>query len=334
MDYSTTGSSSEALATVASLKKTLTSEEIPLARRFRALFSLKHLACLNPATEQTLPAIEAIAAAFSSPSALLKHELAYCLGQTKNLKSVPFLRDVLEDRQEDPMCRHEAAEALGALGDVGSLEILKALRDDPSEPDVVRETAEISMDRIAWGESEQGKAEKLKTSDFASIDPAPPFPMSQQQTSIPQLKDTLIDTSLPLFQRYRAMFTLRDLASPPDLPTAVPAVLAIAEGFKDPSALFRHEIAFVFGQLCHPASIPSLVDTLSNTSEAGMVRHEAAEALGSLGDEEGVEDALKKFIDDPEQVVRDSIIVALDMAEFEKNGEKEYALLPDTAVQA
>ena len=60
-----------------------------------------------------------------------------------------------------------------------------------------------------------------------------------------------------------------------------------------------------------------------------MVRHEAAEALGSLGDEEGVEDVLKKFIDDPEQVVRDSIIVALDMADFEKNGEAEYATIEE-----
>ena len=59
-----------------------------------------------------------------------------------------------------------------------------------------------------------------------------------------------------------------------------------------------------------------------------MVRHEAAEALGSLGDEEGVEDVLRKFLDDPEQVVRESIVVALDMAEFEKNGEMEYAFIP------
>ena len=65
-----------------------------------------------------------------------------------------------------------------------------------------------------------------------------------------------------------------------------------------------------------------------------MVRHEAAEALGSLGEEDGVEEALKKFLNDPEQVVRDSIIVALDMAEFEKKGEKEYALLPETAQTA
>lgn len=125
------------------------------------------------------------------------------------------------------------------------------------------------------------------------------------------------------------MFALRDLCSPPDLPTAVPAVQALARGFSDPSALFRHEIAFVFGQLSHPASIPSLVETLSNAKEASMVRHEAAEALGSLGDEEGVEDTLKRFLNDPEQVVRESVIVALDMAEFEKNGEVEYAIVPE-----
>lgn len=125
------------------------------------------------------------------------------------------------------------------------------------------------------------------------------------------------------------MFALRDLSSPPDLITAVPAIKALAQGLADPSPLFRHEIAFVFGQLSHPASIPSLAATLANTREESMVRHEAAEALGSLGDEEGVVDLLKTFLDDPEQVVRDSVIVALDMAEFEKNGEKEYATLGD-----
>ena len=169
---------------------------------------------------------------------------------------------------------------------------------------------------------------------FRSIDPAPALPQASQKLSIEHLEKTLLDTSLPLFQRYRAMFALRDLSSPPDLPTAVPAIHALAKGFKDPSALFRHEIAFVFGQLSHPASIPSLVETLSDTNEVSMVRHEAAEALGSLGDEEGVEETLKKFLNDPEQVVRESVIVALDMAEFEKNGEVEYAIVPEAQVVA
>ncbi len=176
---------------------------------------------------------------------------------------------------------------------------------------------------------EMGCADEVTWSDFASIDPAPPLPESSLACTIPELQTKLLDTRSPLFERYRAMFALRDLASPPDLPTAIPAVHALASGFADPSPLFRHEIAFVFGQLSHPASIPSLIETLSNTKEESMVRHEAAEALGTLGDEDGVEDLLKGFLNDPEQVVRDSVVVALDMADFEKKGEKEYATIDD-----
>jgi deoxyhypusine monooxygenase len=163
-------------------------------------------------------------------------------------------------------------------------------------------------------------------SNFTSIDPAP---TSEQSETIEALEKSFLNPKLPLFLRYRAMFGLRDLASPPDLPTAVPAIEALAKGFTDPSALFRHEIAFVFGQLSHPASIPALTAALSDLSEESMVRHEAAEALGSLGDEEGVEDTLKRFLNDKEQVVRESVVVALDMAEFEKGDETEYALMPE-----
>ena len=314
--------------TILTLRKTLTSETQPLAKRFRALFSLKHLAAQKPATPQTIPAIEAIAAAFISPSALLKHEVAYCLGQSGKDEAVPFLRAVIEDKEEDAMCRHEAAEALGALNDFSSLDLLRQRRDDVEEEEVVRETCEIAIERIEWEHSPARTAEKLKNSNFESIDPAPPLAASTTTPSIPELQHTLLDTSLPLFQRYRAMFALRDLASPPDLATAVPAVQALAQGFHDPSALFRHEIAFVFGQLSHPASIPSLVEVLSDRKEASMVRHEAAEALGSLGEEEGVEDVLRRFLDDEEQVVRESVVVALDMAEFERSGEVGYATVP------
>jgi len=153
--------------------------------------------------------------------------------------------------------------------------------------------------------------------------------VSSPKHSVPDLQKILLDASLPLFQRYRAMFALRDLASPPGLPTAIPAIEALASGFDDPSALFRHEIAFVFGQLSHPASIPSLAATLGKKDEASMVRHEAAEALGSLGNEPEVEEILKRFSNDPEQVVRESIFVALDMAEYEKRGDMEYALIPE-----
>lgn len=315
-------------ATVQSLRESLCSESTPLPVRFRALFSLKHVATTgDPAT--AIAAIEAIAAGFASPSALLKHELAYCLGQTKNEAAVNPLRDVLSDLNEDPMCRHEAAEALGALGNSENLEILKYFRDREGEEVVVTETCEIAIDRIEWESSQERQQEKLRQSDFASIDPAPPLPDSGN--TVEDLGKTLMDTTQPLFMRYRAMFALRDLASPPDCPTAVPAVLALAKGFADSSALFRHEIAFVFGQLSHPASIPALTGALSNVEEASMVRHEAAEALGSLGEEEGVEEVLKRFLHDKENVVRESVIVALDMAEYEQSGNAEYALIPEAA---
>ncbi|KAH8596057.1 armadillo-type protein [Bisporella sp. PMI_857] len=315
--------------TILSLRKTLSSESEPLARRFRALFSLKHVASSpSSSTTNIVAAIQAIAAAFSSPSALLKHELAYCLGQTKNLEAIQFLREVLQRRDEDPMCRHEAAEAMAAIGDEGCLGLLRDVLKDDKEEVVVRETCEISIARIEWANSEEGKKEqeRLRQSDFASIDPAPP---AERSATVENLEKDLLDTEKPLFIRYRAMFGLRDLASPPDLPTAVPAVLALAKGFTDPSALFRHEIAFVFGQLSHPASIPALTACLGNLREASMVRHEAAEALGSLGEEDGVEKTLREFLHDKEQVVRESVEVALDMAEFEKSGELEYALIPE-----
>ena len=162
-DYGKLPTDSEEPDPIAPLRAALVSEATPLAVRFRALFSLKHHASEKPPTLYTLPAIHAIAAAFSSPSALLKHELAYCLGQTSNLAAVPFLRMVLEDGGEDPMCRHEAAEALGALGDQESLGLLRGFRDDAGEAEVVRETCEIAVGRIEWEHSTERKVERLKT---------------------------------------------------------------------------------------------------------------------------------------------------------------------------
>jgi deoxyhypusine monooxygenase len=145
--------------TILALRKSLTDEGNSLAVRFRALFSLKHLAT-QP--ETALAAIRAIAAALSSQSALLKHELAYCLGQTKNPAVVPFLRAVLAQADEEPMCRHEAAEALAAVGDVDSLDLLRAYRDDAEEPSVVRETCDVAVAKLEWEQSAEGRAELLR----------------------------------------------------------------------------------------------------------------------------------------------------------------------------
>ncbi|KAF3163711.1 deoxyhypusine hydroxylase [Orbilia oligospora] len=299
------------METVSQLQTVLCDESANLALRFRALFSLKHLG-----VNGDLKAIDAIAAAFSSESALLKHELAYCLGQTKNDYAIKPLRERLDDLNEAAICRHESAEALAAIGGADSLPLLRKYLDDPEE--AVRQTCELSIAKIEYDLSEQAKNEDLQKSAFASIDPAPPLPSKIK--SISELQDTMNDQSLTLFYRYRAMFRLRDIGTPE-------AIDALASGFADSSALFRHEIAFIFGQMSDPHSKDALLKVLADTKEDGMVRHEAAEALGSIGLPE-IDEELLKYINDPEKLVRDSAIVALDMSEFEKSGELEYALIP------
>ena len=78
----------------------LNSSSTPLADRFRALFTLKNLG--GPA------AIEAIGRGFSDPEngALIKHELAYCLGQMGDASAIPILTTVLTTVDEDPMVRN------------------------------------------------------------------------------------------------------------------------------------------------------------------------------------------------------------------------------------
>ncbi|CDR39956.1 CYFA0S04e00892g1_1 [Cyberlindnera fabianii] len=293
------------------------SGDVKLAVRFRALFNLKSIGSeFKEDPERANTAVKYIGECFRDDSELLKHEVAYVLGQTKNLAGAQILRDVLIDEQgQQCMVRHEAAEALGALNDVESLPLLeKYFKNDPLLE--IRQTCELAIERIKWETSEKANTEKLQESAYSSIDPAPPLALDQDY-KIEKLTKILNEQSTPLFERYRAMFRLRDIGSDE-------ACLALATGFDDPSALFKHEIAYVFGQLSNPVTVPSLVKVLKNETEAPMVRHEAAEALGSIATDD-VLPILQDFAKDSDEVVRDSAIVALDMYEYENSNELEYA---------
>ncbi|TBU47425.1 ARM repeat-containing protein [Dichomitus squalens] len=302
-----------------------TSGNVPLHNRFRALFTLKAL--------KNDDAVNIIAKGkcFADESALLKHELAYCLGQMKNTSALPVLESVLANEKEDPMVRHEAAEALGAISATSSKDLLRRYLKDPEQ--CVRETCEIALAKIDWDHSEEGQkhwSTTVKSAEqaYTSIDPAPPTsgllagkaaPQDASEENIAKLRNTLNDRNLPLFERYRAMFALRNIGTPA-------AVDALASGFGDDSALFKHEIAFVFGQLLSTHSVPALLKVLENTHESDMVRHEAAEALGGIATPE-VLPHLKEWMQRPDapRVVRESCQVAIDMWEYENSGEFQYA---------
>ena len=80
----------------------LNDDTVPLKDRFRALFTLRNLGGSE--------AIDEIAKCFVDSSALLKHELAYCLGQMQNDYAIPVLTKVLGDKSQEAMVRHEAGK--------------------------------------------------------------------------------------------------------------------------------------------------------------------------------------------------------------------------------
>ncbi len=237
-------------------------------------------------------------------SVLLRHEIAYVLGQLQLPSAVPALSDVLQDVGDHPVVRHEAGEAIGAIGHTPSIDLLRGFCDD--EQPEVSETCKIAVKRLAYLLEHPEKCQKHE--GFCSVDPAPPFMPDEASTDVEDIVNTMLDESLPLFNRYQAMFTLRNMKSKD-------AVLGLARGLSDPSALFRHEVAYVLGQVADPAAVPALTACLKNDGEHGMVRHEAAEALGAVGTKECCE-LLREHCKDPDPLVSESCETALDSVEY------------------
>lgn len=161
---------------------------------------------------------------------------------------------------------------------------------------------------------ESGETVTNSNNPYLSVDPSPPA----QITDIQQLKTIMMDPNESLFARYRAMFSLRNLGTEE-------SIVALATGLRDKtSALFRHEVAFVLGQIQHECSAEFLIDCLKDTNENEMVRHECAEALGSIATEECMK-VLDDFLKDNKRVVKESCEIALDMCEYENSPEFQYA---------
>ncbi|XP_027766692.1 deoxyhypusine hydroxylase-like, partial [Empidonax traillii] len=201
-----------------------------------------------------------------------------------------------------------SGEALGAIGNPKVLDILRRYSEDPVVE--VAETCQLAVRRLEWL---QENKEKPGPSPYLSVDPAPPA----EETDVAKLRETLLDESRELFERYRAMFALRNRGGRE-------AVLALAEGLRCGSALFRHEVGYVLGQLQDEASVPQLTAVLGSPSENPMVRHECAEALGAIARPSCLR-ALRAFAGDAERVVRESCQVALDMYEYENGAQFQYA---------
>ncbi|VDM95760.1 unnamed protein product [Thelazia callipaeda] len=289
--------------------KVLIDSRQPLCARFRALFVLRNIGCDR--------SVQWIAQCFCDKSALLKHELAYCLGQMQNKCALPVLESVLEDKNQENIVRHEAGEALGAIGSLSSISILEKYVDDKTQ--VIAETCKLALQRILWLQESNRHCKNVLKSPYNSIGTslylllADPTPCSVE-TSVEKLTSALVDASKPLWERYQALFSLRNIGS-------VEAIKALSKGLTcSDSALLRHEVAYALGQVQSPVAFEELKFSLENLKENHMVRHECAEALGAIATEE-CKEVLKKFRNDSECIVRESCEVALDMADYESSSQ-------------
>lgn len=289
------------------LEAAIVDESTPIAKRMRSCFLLKQIG--------DAASIEVLAKGLRSPSVLLGHECGYVLGQMQNPHALPFLRAVLADPEANPIVRHECAEAMGAIGHQSSMAVLQQFASDPN-PEVA-ETCLIAIEKLKWNAANPGVTFESK---YCSVDPAPRTDDASQ--TVDQLQKELMNTSKNLFERYRAMFALRDRGTEE-------SVLALATGFEDKSAVFRHEVAYVMGQMQHPAAVEALKKALSNPDEHAMVRHEAAEALGSIAQDDLTPYLQEYQKNDKDRIVRESCDVALDLAEYWKSDEVVTAVDPN-----
>lgn len=138
-------------------------------------------------------------------------------------------------------------------------------------------------------------------SQYGSVDPAPP----QNVGTIEDWAALLMDENAAMFQRMRTVFSLRNNGSDE-------ACLTLCAAFVTNSALLRHELAYVLGQMQNSVALPTLIERLADDNEHIMVRHEAAEAMGAIGDPT-VMDVLEAHLNDPHPEVSESCEVALDL---------------------
>jgi deoxyhypusine monooxygenase len=121
-----------------------------LVERYRAMFSLRNRGGKHAVIELCRALVE------DKSSPLLRHEVAFVLGQLQHPSSINALETSLANPQEHVMVRHESAEALGAIDVASSDEwkriegILEHYQNDPVQ--AVAESCVVALDAADyWG---------------------------------------------------------------------------------------------------------------------------------------------------------------------------------------
>eukprot|EP00392_Amoebophrya_sp_AT5.2_P007832 g7851.t1 len=122
-----------------------------LFSRYRAMFTLRNLNAVAPLadvlrTDQTSP--------------VLRHEIAFILGQMEDEEAVAALVANLEDVHEHPMARHESAIALGSIGGEAAKAGLLRFVEDGEQ--MVAESCLVALDTIEYWEMWEREEKRIR----------------------------------------------------------------------------------------------------------------------------------------------------------------------------
>lgn len=189
---------------------TIHTPEAPIHERLNAMLALRSIG--------TIEAVEALIMAFEYEvqSNMLKHEICYCLGQMDLPKKhqarvLSFLEKVVQDTAHSDFVRHEAIEALEDISEEVSLKVLESLKEQ--QTGILYETYYLKKKQVEWQKAtDHGKTEgiNLKASLY-DCDPAPwyNYKADTKYADIEFLQRILLNNDI--FERYRALYTLREL---------------------------------------------------------------------------------------------------------------------------
>ena len=226
-----------------------------------------------------------------------------------------FLERVVESGDAQIVV-HEAVEALGNLNSENTVRLIERYKDSNQDISaMVVETCELAQDLIRWNkDTNMGASEgiDLKKLKFRTNDPAPPFNYQADPTyaDVSRLQQILLDNAnYSLFERYRAMFTLRELYTE-DSCRAICQTL-LPENFEKCSALLKHEVAFVLAQMekVFHIAVPFLMASCVDDNEAAIVKHEGLVAVGEMIDDKSM---IEHLLQHPDPIVAQSCAVALN----------------------
>ena len=147
IDPALMGNESKDDETISTLELILANPQSDIVERYRAMFTLRNRGSVEPLCRVLQQ---------DTSSSLLRHELAFVLGQLQSPKSIDCLMDMLARKEEHIMVRHEAAEALGAIDGCSSEQwqliesTLHSYQQDPVQ--AIAESCVVALDAADyWG---------------------------------------------------------------------------------------------------------------------------------------------------------------------------------------